>query len=84
MDKQTAEYLLLIIILSSLIVIYCIYVICDKKSKIKYYKSTISYSTEWEKYSDMLKIQKRVIRKKQLQLLYLNILVFLRGLIVWK
>ena len=84
MDKAVAEYLLLIIILTALILIYCFYVICDEKNKIKYYKSTISYSTDYEKYNDMLKVQKKVIRKKRLQLFFLNILVFIRGLIVWK
>lgn len=84
MEKEIAEYLILIIILSILILVYCFYVMYDEKKKIKYYNKTIAYSTNWNKYKDMLKIQKKVIRKKQLQLFFLNILVFLRGLIIWK
>ena len=84
MEKEVVEYSLLIILLSILILIYCVYVIYDEKKKIKYYNHTILYITNWEKYNDMIKVQKKVIRKKQRQLFFLNILVFLRGLIVWK
>jgi len=84
MKKEIAEYLFLIILLSVLTLLYCFYVIRDERRKMKYYKQTISYETKWDKYSDMVAAQKRVIIKKQIQLFFLNILVFLKGLIIWK
>ena len=39
MDKAVAEYLLLIIILSTLILIYCIYIINDERKKLNIIKA---------------------------------------------
>lgn len=83
MNKDVVEYVLLIMILSILILVYFGYVINDECKKIKYYKKVISYETEWDKYNNMLKNQKKIIFKKKLQLFYLNILVFLKGVIKW-
>jgi len=75
------EYLILIIILAALIIIYFAYVIYDENKKTNYYNQIISYKTDWDKYNEMIKLQKRVIQKKKLSLLYLKTLVFLKGLI---
>lgn len=83
MEKETLEYLILIILLSSLIIIYFAYISYDYNKKINYYKSIISYETDWDKYSEMVKHQKRVIRKKKINLYYLKTLVFMKGLIKW-
>ena len=85
MEKEVLEYLILIIVISSLILAYCLYVAIDENKKnTKYYKATIYYDTNWEKYSDMVKEQKKVLFKKKTQLAILNCLVFFKGLITWK
>ena len=50
----------------------------------KYYKKTISFDTDWEKYNDMVEEQKKIIRKKKNQLLGLSILVFFKEVFTWK
>ena len=84
MDKEIIEYILLIMILATLLLIYCCYVINDERKKIKYYKETISYETNWDKYSDMIKVQKKIILKKKIQLSFLEVLVFIKSVIIWK
>ena len=84
MNKEVIEYVILIIILAMLLLLYCFYVINDERKKMKYYKETISYETNWDKYNDMVKAQKKIIFKKQMQLFFLNILVFFKGVIKWK
>jgi len=84
MNQEVMEYMLLIILLSSLLLIYCFYVINDESKKMKYYKKTISYETNWDKYSDLVSEQKKIIRKKKIQLIGLNILVFLKEGLKWK
>ena len=84
MEKEIIEYILLIIVLSILILIYCFYVISIERKKIKYYKETISYDTDWDKYNHMVKVQRKIILRKKFKLFLLKILVFLRGVIKWK
>lgn len=67
----------------SLLITYGIYVLIDEKKKIKYYKKTLLYTTEWDKYYTMLQKQKRIIFYKKIQLLWLKILVGIKGLIPW-
>ena len=84
MSKDEKEYIVLITIMVVLIIVYMIYVILDERKKLKYYKSTIFYETDWDKYNEMVIKQKRVIFKKRVQLFFLQSLVFLKGLVVWK
>jgi len=81
---EVKEYIVLITIMVILIIVYMIYVILDERKKLKYYKSTIFYETDWDKYNEMVIKQKRVIFKKRVQLFFLQVLVFLKGLVVWK
>ena len=73
---------ILCIILIILLITYTIYVIIDEK-KIKYYKATILYDTNWDKYSTMVKKQKRVLFRKKFQLFWLIVLVKIKRLIRW-
>lgn len=52
------EYLILIIILSALLIIYTIYIIANENKD----------QTEWEKYTKLLKKQKRIINLKKIKL----------------
>jgi len=81
MNQETIEYLILIIILSILLFSYFAYITYDNHQKIKYYKQEYSYETDWDKYSHMVKLQHRVIRRKKIKLRFLKILVFMKGLI---
>lgn len=74
------DYLILIIILSSLLIIYTIYILIDDYKKEKYYNKNIYYITEWDKYESMIKLQKRIIFQKKIKLLFYKI----RSKIKWK
>ena len=74
------DYLILIIILSSLLVIYTIYILIDDYKKEKYYNKNIYYITEWDKYESIIKLQKRIIFRKKIKLLFYKI----RSKIKWK
>lgn len=67
------DYLILIIILSSLLVIYAIYILIDDYKKEKYYNKNIYYITEWDKYESIIKLQKRIIFRKKRKLLFYKI-----------
>ena len=67
------DYLILIIILSSLLVIYAIYILIDDYKKEKYYNKNIYYITEWDKYECIIKLQKRIIFRKKRKLLFYKI-----------
>ena len=84
MNKEVMEYTVLIILISSLLLVYCLYVINDESKRIKYYKKTILYETAWDKYSSMVKEQRKIIIKKKIQLVGLSILVFFKEVITWK
>lgn len=84
MDKDIMFDIVLCALLVVLIVTYCIYVIIDERYKMKYYKSTLTYVTHWDKYSTMVEKQKRVIILKKIELRYYQFLVFIKRLFVWK
>ena len=84
MSKEIMGYIVLIAVMVILLIVYMIYVILDERKKLKYYKSTIYYETDWDKYNDMVVKQKRILFNKKIQLFILQILVFLKGLVVWK
>lgn len=75
MENDIIVYLILIIILAILLITYGVYVIIDERKKMKYYYSNLLYVTDWDKFSTMVKKQKRIIRKKKLQLFFLTIMV---------
>lgn len=52
------EYLILIITLSALLIFYTIYIIVNENKD----------QTEWEKYTKLLKKQKRIIKFKKIKL----------------
>lgn len=84
MNKEVIEYVILIIILFILLMSYFGYIIYDERKKTKYYKSTILYETKWDKYSDMIRVQKSIIIKKKIQLFFLELLVGIKSVIKWK
>lgn len=75
MKNDVIVYLILISLMVILLTTYSIYVIIDERKKMKYYYSNLLYETEWDKFSTMVKKQKRIIRKKQIQLFCLTLLV---------
>lgn len=81
--SEVILYGILCVIMIILLITYGIYVLIDEKKKIKYYKKTLLYTTEWDKYYTMLQKQKRIIFYKKIQLLWLKILVGIKGLIPW-
>lgn len=74
------DYLILIIILSSLLIIYTVYILIDDYKKEKYYNKNIYYITEWDKYESIIKLQKRIIFRKKIKLLFYKI----RSKMKWK
>lgn len=87
MSKDEKGYIVLIAVMVILLIVYMVYVILDERNKLKkykYYKSTVYYETDWGKYNEMVIRQKKIIFKKKFQLLFLQTLVFLKGLVVWK
>lgn len=87
MNQDIMFNILLLVIIMVLLLVYSIFVICDERRKlkeIKYYKTTIKFSCDYFKYIDMVKEMKKVIFKKQVQLMFLQLLVFLRGIFIWK
>lgn len=79
--------ILLLVIIVVLLLIYSLFVIFDERRKLKemkYYKTTIKFSCDYFKYMNMVKEMKKVLLKKQVQLVFLEVLVFLRGLVIWK
>ncbi|MCI5984001.1 MAG: hypothetical protein MRZ35_01965 [Firmicutes bacterium] len=67
------DYLILIITLSSLLIIYTVYILIDDYKKEKYYNKNIYYITEWDKYESIIKLQKRIIFRKKIKLLFYKI-----------
>lgn len=74
------DYLILIIILSSLLIIYTVYILIDDYKKEKYYNKNIYYITEWDKYESIIKLQKKIIFRKKIKLLFYKI----RSKMKWK
>jgi len=74
------DYLILIITLSSLLIIYTVYILIDDYKKEKYYNKNIYYITEWDKYESIIKLQKRIIFRKKIKLLFYKI----RSKMKWK
>ena len=52
------DYLILIITLSSLLIIYTVYILIDDYKKEKYYNKNIYYITEWDKYESIISAAK--------------------------
>lgn len=84
MDKSAIFNLVLCIIMIILLITYGIYVIIDERKKMKYYKSTLLYETDWDKYCTMVNKQKRIIFYKKFQLFWLTLLVKIKRLVIWK
>lgn len=62
MVNDMDEYLILVIILSSLLIIYTIYIVIDENK----------YRTEWENTCKLLKKQKRTIIFKKIKLFFME------------
>lgn len=84
MTKDEIEYIVLILLSAIFSIWYCIIVIISERKKMKYYCSILLYETDWDKYSTMVKKQKRIIFKKRVYLCYLKFLVKLKELFKWK
>ena len=86
MNKDLIESIVLLIIARILILIYAIVVIIDERkkwNKREFFKYTLYYEIDYFLYMDMVKKMKKVLFKKRLELVVLNILVFFRRLFVW-
>ncbi len=86
MNKDLIESIVLLIIAIILILIYGIFVIIDERkkwNKREFFKYTLYYEIDYFLYMDMVKKMKKVLFKKRLELVVLNILVFFRRLFVW-
>ncbi len=86
MNKDLIESVVLLIIAIILILIYGIFVIIDERkkwNKREFFKYTLYYEIDYFLYMDMVKKMKKVLFKKRLELVVLNILVFFRRLFVW-
>jgi len=87
MNNSSLINIILIILGIVLGFAYFIYVIYDdrkKWKKIKYYKDQISYELDYTKYFDMVRLQKKVIRTKYIELFFLTILVKIKEIFTWK
>lgn len=62
MVNDMDEYLILVIILSSLLIIYTIYIVIDENK----------YRTEWENTCKLLKKQRRAIIFKKIKLFFME------------
>ena len=85
--KINFGYFVSMTLLLIVLLIYCICVIVDetrKCNKVKFYKSTLLYEFDYDKYFKMIKKMKRILFVKRCQLLILEILVFLKGVFIWK
>ncbi len=86
MNKDLIESIVLLVIAMILILIYGIFVIIDERkkwNKKEFFKYTLYYEVDYFLYMDMVKKMKKVLFKKRLELVVLNILVFFRRLFVW-
>lgn len=75
---------ILCIIMIMLLIAYSIYVIIDERKKTKYYRHTLLYETDWDKYCTMVNRQKKILFYKKVQLVWFTILVKIKRLIIWK
>lgn len=66
------HFYIIINIMALIMMIYSIYAIIQEKQKSKYYKKTILYETNYDKYFTMVRKQKIVVLKKRLQLPFLK------------
>lgn len=82
-NNDAIVYLILIILMVILLITYSVYVIVDERKKMKYYYSYLLYETEWDKFSTMVKKQKRIVRKKKIQLFFLTLLVKIKEIFKW-
>ena len=85
-NKDLIESIVLLVIAMILILIYGIFVIIDERkkwNKKEFFKYTLYYEVDYFLYMDMVKKMKKVLFKKRLELVVLNILVFFRRLFVW-
>ena len=86
MNKDLIESIVLLVVAMILILIYGIFVIIDERkkwNKKEFFKYTLYYEVDYFLYMDMVKKMKKVLFKKRLELVVLNILVFFRRLFVW-
>ncbi len=86
MSNDLIVNIILVILAILLIVSYMVYVIIDERKKWnmrEFFKYRIYYEVDYFLYMDMVKKMKKVLFKKRLELVVLNILVFLRRIFIW-
>ena len=86
MNKDLIESIVLLVVAMILILTYGIFVIIDERkkwNKKEFFKYTLYYEVDYFLYMDMVRKMKKVLFKKRLELVVLNILVFFRRLFVW-
>ena len=77
MNKDLIESIVLLVIAMILILIYGIFVIIDERkkwNKKEFFKYTLYYEVDYFLYMDMVKKMKKVLFKKRLELVVLNML----------
>lgn len=86
MSNDLIVNIILVILAILLIVSYMVYVIIDERKKWnmrEFFKYRIYYEVDYFLYMDMVKKMKKDLFKKRLELVVLNILVFLRRIFIW-
>lgn len=86
MSNDLIVNIILVTLAILLIVSYMVYVIIDERKKWnmrEFFKYRIYYEVDYFLYMDMVKKMKKVLFKKRLELVVLNILVFLRRIFIW-
>ena len=78
MNMDVLLYATFCIIIIILLIFITIFILCKPEYSTKFYNYKIKYDVNLDKYYSMLKKQKKVILRKQLQLLYLKFLLKLR------
>ena len=78
MNIETLLYAIFCIFILIILLNIVIRIISDPSYSTKFYNYKIKYDTDLDKYYSMLKKQKKVILKKEIQLLYLKLLVILK------
>ena len=77
-------YIFLCLIMLTIIILNFIYITIHNRHKAKYYSSMIYYETDWDKYTTMVKKQKKIIRKKAIEIFWLKLLIKLKRIMIWK
>lgn len=80
-DFLIAFYIFLCALVFILLIVFIIYILDQEKSKTRYYKQKILYSTNYDKHISMVSHQKRVLLRKKIYLYFLLLLVGIKEVV---